>query len=163
ISRIKKGSDENEKSTGIGLVNFVITCCGNADEILDKSKEILLTIDENSIDEHPDNNWEALLPDWFIDRCAPEMTKEEAEKWKEKWMKMSPKKRAKMEEKRDWSLLNWLYWFEHDNRTWFWWDASITNNNTIILSVETFGSPFPWGALRWLFIACGAAKVVQVG
>ena len=160
--RLRVSPCSDDKPGGIGTVDFAITCQGNATEVMEKAKAVLLTVDENSIDNWPDDNeWKAILPDWFIDKCAPEMTREQADKRQSKWRRIFSRRRADTQAEEAWSLLNWLYWFEHDNREWFWWDGKVADENTIVCKAEVYGWPFPWGSLKWLFLACGAEHVYE--
>lgn len=100
-----------------------------------------------------------MLPRWFVEASAHEMSKEEAEKWLARWRNLPPAQQAKEEAEKAWALSNWLYWFEDGNRQWDWWDDAVQDANTIQVAAEVKCWPFPWGALRWLFKASGATQV----
>jgi hypothetical protein len=87
------------------------------------------------------------------------MTKEESERWLARWRKLAPIQQAKEEAEKRWTLVDWLYWFDDQNRQWTWWDAVVEGSDTIQVAAEVKCWPFPWGALRWLFKASGATKV----
>ena len=55
--------------------------------------------------------------------------------------------------------MDWLHWLEPDNRTWFWWDAAVTQDDALRVMVEVPGASAPLGALEWLFKASGAGEV----
>ncbi len=101
----------------------------------------------------------------FVDSCEPEVSKEDMDEriayrkslpWKELQELLANEK---------WSLDSWLYWLEPENRTWFWWDAALLEEpireTYFIVAVVILEWPFPWGALKWLFKACGALDVVS--
>jgi hypothetical protein len=48
----------------------------------------------------------------FVERCAPEQTKDEAEEWLAWWRKLPSEEQGQAGAQRDWSLADWLYWFE---------------------------------------------------
>jgi hypothetical protein len=147
---------------GLGTVQFVATCPGNASQVLSRTKELLLLFCEQSPSAWPSlAQWRNMLPRWFLDRCAPEMTQEQAEKWLAWWRGLPPEERERVEREKDWSLENWLYWMEPANRTWTWWDACDQDANTLIVAIEVIDWPFPWGAFRWLLLAAGAEKVEE--
>lgn len=133
-------------------------CPNPASAVIEKVKSVLNIVDRESLLGWPtDEQWVAILPEWFQSKCAPPMTQEQSEKWLSWWRKLSHEDKIKAENEKKWSLENWLYWMEPDNRNWFWWDANILDGgNRIILEVAVDGWPFPWGDLRWLFIAAGA-------
>jgi hypothetical protein len=57
-----------------------------------------------------------------------------------------------------WTAMDWLYWFEPEQRSWWWWDARATEDAfEIRVAVEDY--PFGIGALRWLLKAAGARDV----
>jgi len=73
-----------EAPKGVGTVRFLARCNGDSGAVIERAKEILMLVNENSTGEWPeDAKWFELLPKWFVDRCAPEDTQEEAEKWLE--------------------------------------------------------------------------------
>lgn len=76
----------------------------------------------------PDQADDAGFPAWFIAACAAE---------------------------EDWDLISWLSWFEPSERTWFWWDGRVVDEQSIVIEVVSDGLPFLWGALEWLLLAAG--------
>ena len=66
-------------------------------------------------------------------------------------------------EKIGWQISPFVYWFRPENRFWFWWKGAIEEENdggqylkVTLISPEA--GVFPWEALRWLFLAAGAAS-----
>jgi hypothetical protein len=147
-------------SNTLGTVRFYALCERNASEVLAKSKEIMKIIIENSLKDWPsDEDWAKKLPQWFISECAPEMSQEEANSWIKWWHSLSREQQDEVEKNKKWSLLDWLYWLEPSRRAWFWWDAQTKGNKELLIAVEVTSWPFAWGALGWLFRACGAKHI----
>jgi hypothetical protein len=48
-----------------------------------------------------------------------------------------------VERERPWSLSEWLYWFERENRQWCWWDAKVLNADLLAFAAEVESWPFP--------------------
>lgn len=80
------------------------------------------------------------MPEWFVAACSPERTAE----------------------KTSWTLADWLYWMEPDERQWFWWDARIDGEGATTVLVEVPRWPSATGALEWLLRAAGASSVKVV-
>jgi len=161
LRRVAKGPSANEKPGGIGTVRFTVRCPIGTADVLAKAKSVLEAVDNATLAGWPSNEKAApQLPQWFIDRCAPPITQEEAER-QLAWRKSLPlEEQNRLRNETDWSLDNWLYWMEPSNRQWFWWDAKVLEDyDHIALAIEVEAWPFPWGALRWLFRAAGASAV----
>src|SRR5205085_11603936 len=105
------------------------------------------------------DEWRRLLPDWFVEKCAPEKTKDESDRWLKWWRSLPWDEQVRVNEELRWSLADWLYWFEPKQRYWYWWDARVESPDLIRLAVEVREWPFPWDALKWLFRASGAESV----
>jgi hypothetical protein len=101
-------------------------------------------------------DWAARLPQWFTSACAPELTRDEAERELRKWQALSEdEKRARTER---WTLSGWTYWFEEENRWWYWWDALVVDDNRIEILVEMPDVQAGLGSLEWLLRAAGAVE-----
>ncbi|MFH1709166.1 MAG: hypothetical protein ABIF71_14780 [Planctomycetota bacterium] len=152
----------NQPIDGMGVIRFNVNGHGNIDLMLTKVKEVLLIVSRYSIDSNwpTELEWRAILPAWFVNSCAPPMSDAEAQKWLQWWRGLSARDQELAEINNKWNLANWLYWMEPTNRQWFWWAARPTSNHDLIIAVEVRDWPFPWGALRWLFITSGAHDVV---
>jgi len=160
IRHLEEGAIPSERPTKMGTVRFEVDCPGNADLILRRCKEVLQVVIAQSKDQWPSNEqWSLILPEWFIVSCGKELSKEEADQWLNWWRKLKPNEQAQAEAKKKWSLSSWIYWFQPEQRLWFWWDAEIVDPCKIRVAVEVSSWPFPWGALRWLFMAAGASDV----
>ena len=101
-----------------------------------------------------DEEWDYLLPQWFVTQCAPEMSEEELADWLGKWKKLSyhSKRKQEQNERIQWALLDWIYWFCPDSseRLWQWWGSKVINDNEIQIIIECFDFPIPHDALIWL-------------
>lgn len=159
INRLLSGGEKSDRINENLLVNFEVKCEKKAEIVLGRCKEVLRIVLENSMGKWPSmDKWRNLLPQWFIERCAREITMEEAEKR----LNLSIEERKEINRKEGWTLSAWLYWFNPEERQWFWWDAKINDEDTIIITVECLSWPFPWGALEWLFISLGAESIVEL-
>lgn len=161
LRRLDNGPAPGEKPGGAGTVRFIAPCPLGAAEVLDRVKSVLQTVDEVALSGGlSDAQWEARLPGWFTARCAPPVSREEAER-RLAWEKsLPPDEQARLNRETEWSLDAWLYWLEPSRREWFWWDAKALDDiDHIMVAVEVDGWPFPWDALRWLFKAAGASDL----
>lgn len=152
---------ESDRPGGLGTVRFLARCPGDAPAVLARALEVMRIVNRHSMGDWPtDDAWRALLPGWFVDRCAPEMTREESEAWMAQWRQLPPDEQSAMRRRTGWSLDGWIYWFVPTNRHWYWWDAKVIDPNYVAVAVEVDEWPFPWGALSWLFRAAGAEDVI---
>jgi len=158
--RLKVSPPEGTVPGGMGTVQFVADCPGNAAVVLQRVKEVLSIASEHTLSGWPpDEQWRSLLPAWFLAACAPEQTQAEADKWMAWWRTLPREQQIRVDQEKEWSLHSWLYWMKPENRIWTWWDARAIDTNTVIVAVEVTFWPFPWGALRWLFRAAGARQL----
>lgn len=158
IYRLINGDNLDDNTNSNMLTTFIVKCDGNSFKILSKCKEVLkIVLEHNENLQLPLDEWRKLLPEWFIKKCSKELTKEEIDEY----IKLPIEERDKIAEGSGWCLSDWLYWFEPDQREWYWWSSKIVDNTTIKLVVAVEGWPFPWGALEWLCIACGAIDIEE--
>lgn len=155
-----------DKPTGIGSVRFVVSCESNAGSILSLAKDVLKVVSKVYESDWPDlASWKEMLPEIFVDSCEPEISKEDMDKRIAYRRSLSWEEQKKLLADEKWSLDNWLYWLEPENRTWFWWDATLLEepirDTHFVVAVIVLEWPFLWGALKWLFKACGALDVVS--
>lgn len=161
LRRLASGPLPNEKPDGLGSVTFTISCANGAKDVLTRAKIVLSRVDDAVFAGWPANGRsKPAMPDWFVSACAQPMSSEQATQWLSWWKRLPSDEQARAEREKNWSLDDWLYWMEPDNRQWFWWDAKTSQERSLIaLAVEVDAWPFPWGALRWLFRAAGASDV----
>lgn len=159
INRLLNGVEESNKATDKLLVDFEVKCEKNAKIVLERCKEVLKIVLGKSEAEWPSiSEWRHLLPQWFIERCAREISMEEAERR----LTLTIEERKEITRVEGWRLSAWIYWFNPEEKQWFWWDAKIHDEDTIKITVECLYWPFPWGTLEWLFISSGAESIVEL-
>lgn len=146
----------------MGLVKFVVTG-SNVKSVLVRAKDVLCRVDEHVASSPSDDDWRGILPDWFLERCAPEPSYWETEARNARLRMLSPEEQAYVAATEPWPLLNWLYWLDPEERAWFWWDSVVVDERHAMVSLEVPGWPFPWGAFSWLLRAAGADKVREEG
>jgi len=162
--RILYGPDENEKIGGLGTNRFIIHCNGDAPLVLERSKEILLKVNQTLQVRNPmDQEWYEILPDYFVYRCRPEKTKLQGEKelkFRQKIRSiMTPEDHGVLINMIPWELPSWIYWFQEEERYWYWWDSYVHEDSHIFVAVEVHEWPYPSENLSWLFRGCGACFV----
>ena len=158
--RLNGGVQSDEMPEGLGTVRFVVECPGNAAEVADHAKQVLLVVNQNSRSAWPtESEWFNLLPDWFVAACAPEMTQGEAEDYLTWWKSLPDDEQVRVKKEQRWSVQDWLYWLHPDERAWYWWDALDVDANALIVAVVIYDWPFPWDALEWLLRSAGATRV----
>jgi len=150
----------DETPGGVGTVRFIVWCPSDATEILTKALSLLKLVNEQSLKGWPaQDDWEKLLPKWFLSRCAPEWTVQQAEAEIAQLKLLSPEEQIAAEQSASWTLSAWLYYLEPGRRYWYWWDGMVVDPTVIFVAVEVSSWPFPWGSLDWLFRAAGAESV----
>ena len=155
IRRLSFGLSDNESSE-LFKTEIIARCSGNSSEVLEKTKEVLKIVIncELSFDD-PVDDWEAVLPKWFVDACSPEISKEEAEELIKTGQGFETLSNM-------WTVSGFIYWFRPDQRSWYWWDGVTKDLNTLKIYLLVNGFPFAWGALEFLLKAAGVNSVEQV-
>ena len=94
-------------------------------------------------------DWKSELPEWFISKCRPERTEEQKIEYLKWWDSLSIEEKNKHSQKKQiWSLKNWLYWMDPDEREWYWGKAESISDDEIMLTILVYGHPFPDGSLK---------------
>lgn len=162
LYHLTQGVKLNEKPQGL-LVLFKALCHDNAATVLLRCREVMRVVLEKGAEEWSSNEeCHSSLPRWFVERCSPDVTPEKQEQWLIWWEELSLEEKNEtfeQEHEANWSVSDWISWFEPDAREWFWWDAFIEEQNTLYIAVEVHGVPFPWGSLNWLLRASGSTEV----
>lgn len=158
---LNAGPRPGERRSGAGLVDVVAVGSANAGEVLDRVRAVIEVVIDHQLGDWPDiEQWRSLLPGWFVDACADQMTRDQADAWLAWWQTLPADQQAAASDEVGWSLPDWLSWLEPDERQWFWWDARIEMPDRLRVTVEIPGWPAPLGALEWLLQAAGAVTLV---
>lgn len=155
LDRIRSGPAPGQRIGGLGTIRIVAHCAGNSEEVLRKAKEILALVVSSGVEPEIDlSDWQSRFPTWFLTQFVPEPTAEE----NAKYLSLPYEERIEPENN-PWDLRGWLYWFQVENRCWFWWDAALPNEDTVVVAIEVTEWPFAWNSLQWLLQASGATSV----
>jgi hypothetical protein len=158
LRHINDGADPGEEPAGAGTIELLAH--GDAEQLRVRAAEILIAVLGPTGPDWPTlEKWSTLLPQWFVDACAPEQSQQETEEWLVWWRSLPPDEQAAAEDAQPWSLGDWLHWFKPEERTWFWWDARVISPDTLRLIVQITDWPTPLGSLRWLLTAAGAREI----
>jgi hypothetical protein len=156
------GPRPGENPGGARLVSVAASCHGDADQVLSRCREVMLSMLADAGPPWPSTTkWLESLPPWFVARCAPQRTRQEAQQWLDRWRTLPAEERSSVADEVNWSVSDWLFWLEPSERQWYWWDAVVQNSDRLWLVVEIEGWPVALGALRWLLRASGAVAVTQ--
>ena len=164
--RLLQGPGENENIGGLGTIRYIIHCNGNASLVLKRSKDVLLKVNRAFQERVPEEEeWYSLLPDYFVYSCRPDVPLEQSQKEVELDRKLlnclSLEDRGIWCDLERWHLSSWIYWFQEENRYWYWWDSYVHENSHIFVAIEVHEWPYPSGNLSWLFRGCGAYSVKE--
>lgn len=151
-----EGPRAGEQPGGAGLIEVIASSPERSEIVLGRVREVMTAIlSLSDADWLSTAEWRTRLPDWFVASAAPERSQEEAEAWLEAWRAMPEEERQRVAQETEWTLDNWLFWLDPDERQWFWWNASIEDEHTLRLVIEVEGWPVALGALKWLLRAAG--------
>ena len=164
-TRLEQNSFPDFIENGMGQ-NYIVKCNGNAPEVKDLVRQVLLIV--NHVYSKPKwpnlDEWLNLLPIEFICNFVPEPTSEETDIYMKWWFSLSYKKKLQHSQKKQkWSLGDWLAWMEPSERLWFWWGATEIGEKTkqdyFLLSINLLDDLYLTGALEVLFEYCGALSI----
>lgn len=99
------------------------------------------------------------IPNWFADFCVTPHSDAEMKSWLAQWRALTGEKQLAFEEKKGWSLQDWLYWMHPRNRTWYVVSAvdGLELRSKLVVAVSSW--PTPLGAAKWMLRAAGAAAI----
>ena len=161
LRHLISGPLPGEEPGGVGLVVVAAVCAGDAESVRARIQSVLATVVDHQQGPWPSlDEWQQLLPAWFLDACADEMSQEQAEAWVAWWRSLPADQQAVASQEQVWTLADWLYWLEPAERQWFVWHLRLACADRIRVSVEVAGWPAPLGSLQWLLRAAGAVDVV---
>src|SRR5437899_3002986 len=89
LNRLLNGPGSLSPPSGSWTDKYAVTCAGNADAVLRNAKQILEIVLRNSSDDMPEVDWFSILPKWFVDACAPELTAAEIDQLDKYWRSLS--------------------------------------------------------------------------
>lgn len=149
------------------LRRFVGEVSGEAETALDRCKEVLVAVTHAMPGlREPDRPdfWLDHVPQWFLDRCAPSKSQEEAEAELAHWRSLDAAGKARYEQEQAWTFDEWVAWFDWRSdlrRSWLWWDGGTTDAQHFWIEVEVNEDPVAMGTLFWMMRAAGALAVVE--
>lgn len=156
IRRLQEGPKEAASATGF-VVTFVACCAGDSLAVLNRCKQVLSLVLQPDTEDWPSTDeWCSLLPEWFVERSAKEISQQEAERE----LQLSLKERIQLSQQ--WSVGAFVHWFQPSERYWGWWDATVKDADTLHIKLIVADQPFPWGSLDWLLRASGALSVKEL-
>lgn len=156
-----EGPAPDERPGGLGTVRLIVWCELGAEQVIERAREVLTLVNQHGAGEWPsDDDWRNSLPEWFVFRCAPDMSQAESDAELARWQSLSPEEQSEWAAE-PWSLENWIYWFLPENRYWYWWDAKPLDGKVFVIAVEVHEHPFPSDALEWLLRASGAERITE--
>lgn len=140
-TRLNQDSVKSSAPQGF-VVSFHVKCSpGDAAKILSDAKDVLRIINKNSFGNWPSlEGWSALLPNSFVATFTPDESGSGDDGW---------------------TLEDWIYWFEPNNRVWFWWDAPLLGVDALTVSILVYEHPFAWESLEVLFKQLGAIEIEE--
>lgn len=158
---IAEGARPHETPGGSILVD-VLARGKDLNDILARCQEVLLAVLRYSGQDWPTaEQWNSILPGWFVAACAPEQSAEESVKWLTWWRTLPPAEQARAESEQPWTLPDWLHWLHPSERQWHWWNASATPDRALRVTIAIDGWPTALGSLDWLLRSAGATEVLH--
>jgi len=163
--RIATGGCGDAPPPGMSLFAIDAVAESAAAEVLDRAREVMRGVLETLLRDTPEDRGPASairhLPRWFVDASGPDQTPEDARDWLRQLERMPPDERAEAEAAQRWSVSDFMYWLEPDQREWWWWGAELLDADNLRICLAVQEPSFPHEALDWLLRASGASKVVD--
>ena len=150
LRRLSGGPHPSERPSGL-LAEIDVVCDTDADKVLAAVREVwAIALKQADPGNTSLEKWRSLLPRWFVEKCEPEISMEEAMRRRA----LPMEERMRLAE--TWSLGAWVHWLKPSERQWAWWSAEIGSPRSLRVNVVVSGLPFPAGSLQWLLKCCGA-------
>lgn len=147
-------------------VSYLVKCNYGAEDVVEKARYILKTIDKICIERSSFptiEEWQILLPTWFVEKCKPERNQQQLEEYLIWWNSLSYEQKNQYTElPRSWELSAWIYYLHPDERQWYWYTCNIINTNSFSISLEVRDFPFLSGAFYWLLQSSGANTIEEI-
>lgn len=141
----------------------ILAEAGDSALVLERSREVMRGVLRYGAFDWPELGvWRRELPLWFVEACAPEKTPAEEAAELARWRGLTPEEQTAEDETSPWTVSDWLWWLEPENRTWRWLGAEVADSRHLKIFVDADGAPSPVGALRRLLRAAGADEVEEV-
>ena len=160
LQRLRKGTVGLDVPTAVERL-MARTEPDRARTAFNQIREVLgIVLSVHSVGDWPsDSGWSAMLPSWFVARCAEPESDADAEKWLAWWRGLSAEEQVTAEAVKPWTVANWTYWMHPDQRRWAWWDGEVVSDHEILVLVDSPDWPTPTGALEWLLRSAGCVDV----
>lgn len=144
--RLEEGVTAEEIIQGHGVDSYRGVAKGKAAASLERVMQLMRLVNSKGLEGNwpSANEWRRLLPDWFVEQCLPETTKDghgpkRSKPEKESWMLLDP-----------WtfSVNTWQMSMApastvQDEREWLWWDAKIKDPDTVIIGIDRLSDMLP--------------------
>jgi hypothetical protein len=166
--RLLYGLDKEERTVGIGTWPYWFYCDGNADLVLQRVKQLLALVNEDTVvAQWPDDDgWLRRLPEWFLQADAAADTRSKAPHVRSdrpSHFQDVPVPLPFPDE--HFSPLEWTWAMmpgetpncpDSIERFWYWWDAVVVDSNRIEAAIDHLDMPVTSPYYRWMFRAAGA-------
>lgn len=166
IARLSALHERESKPTDSLILRITGSCPGNAAEIADRVRSVLVTVLVNLESSCPSTDeWEKRIPGWlrdsFIDKSTHEKNVSRTKAWLSRTLeeRIASSDRSEDSNKDQWFLPNWIYWFEAENRLWEFWQCYAPNPFEVRLEVLIDEIPVAHSALDWLISVAGARDI----
>ena len=130
-----------------------VICDDEPATVLARTKEVLkLVIGSELSPSDPPEDWRAVLPQWFVEKCCEE---------EDPVLEIANQGSDEVDTSREspeWSVGAFVYWFTPEERPWYWWCSEIVDERSFDITLLGYDWLIAWGALKWLLIVAGAKE-----
>lgn len=163
LRRLRSGLRQGEFVQGLCVDVFDAVTDLPPRQLVERVHDVMLRVVTRSIPElwPSDEEWPDLLPDWFVEACAPKKSHEEFMQEEQRLKSLSPEEQMAEARIEKWELGGWTYWMAPEERWWLWWDAGVSDDGTAIFGIDRLEDWYPElpGEFVWMLKACGATDV----